>query len=127
MARVLALDYGEARCGLALSDPTGTLATPLGVVERPGTRKGIAAIARLAREREAALLLIGLPLTMPGEEGAQAEEARAFGTRLGEATGLPVRYHDERLTTRQAARSGGDAPEDARAAAVLLESWLAKQ
>lgn len=125
MPRVLALDYGEARCGLALSDPTGTLATPLGVVERPATRKGIAAIAEVARERGAGLLLIGLPLTMSGEEGAQAEEARAFGTRLAAATSLPVRYHDERLTTRQAARRGGAAPEDARAAAILLEDYLA--
>jgi putative Holliday junction resolvase len=123
--RVLALDYGEARCGLALSDPSGTLATPLGVVERPTTKKGIAAIANVAREREAALLLIGLPLTMSGEEGAQAEEARAFGTRLAAATRLPVEYHDERLTTRQAARTGGNAPEDARAAAILLEDYLA--
>jgi putative Holliday junction resolvase len=124
--RVLALDYGEARCGCAVSDPTGTLATPAGIVERPGTKRGIQRIAQLAREREIALVLIGLPLTMAGEEGAQAREARDFGARVAAATNLPVEFHDERLTTRQAARTGGSAPEDARAAAVLLEAWLVR-
>ncbi|MEA2307913.1 MAG: putative pre6S rRNA nuclease, partial [Thermoleophilaceae bacterium] len=67
----------------------------------------------------------GLPLTLAGEEGAQAAAARAFAGRVRQATGLPVELHDERLTTRQAQRSGGDADEDSRAAAHLLEAWLA--
>ena len=66
MSRVLALDYGSARCGVALSDPTGTLATPLAAVERPGTRRGIARVAALARECEAERVVVGLPLTLAG-------------------------------------------------------------
>jgi putative holliday junction resolvase len=126
MSRVLALDYGRARAGCAVSDPSGTIATPLSVVERPSTRRGLAAIRRLAEERGADRLVVGLPLTLSGEEGDQASETRAFAERLGRVVALPVELHDERLTTRQAAR-GGEAsmtPEDSRAAAHLLESVL---
>ena len=125
MSRVLALDYGTARCGVALSDPSGTLATPLAAVERPGTRRGIARVAALACEREAGRVVVGLPLTLAGEEGAQAAESRAFAARLAELVRVPVELHDERLTTRQAERSGGRADSDSRAAAHLLESYLA--
>jgi len=125
MSRVLALDYGSARCGVALSDPTGTLATPLAAVERPGTRRGIARVAALARAHEAGRVIVGLPLTLAGVEGAQAAESRAFAARLAEVVPVPVELHDERLTTRQAARSGGRADADSRAAAHLLESYLA--
>lgn len=130
MSRVLAVDYGRARAGCAISDPTGALATPLAVVERPPTRRGLARIARLARERGAERVVVGLPLTLAGEEGAQARETRAFAQRLEQAAGVPVELCDERLTTRQAERSGAggaEAAEDSRAAAHLLESWLARQ
>lgn len=123
--RVLALDHGEARCGCALSDPSGTLATPLEAVERPDTRRGLAAIARLVAEREVELVVVGLPLTMAGEEGEQAGRARAFAERLGARIEVPVELWDERLTTRQAERTGGGADADSRAAAHLLEAWLA--
>ena len=126
MGRVLALDYGEARCGCALSDPTRTVATPLSAVERPGTRRGIARIAQLVREYEVDQVVVGLPLTLSGQEGAQAAETRAFARRLASVVAVPVDLYDERLTTRQAARSGGSADEDSRAAAHLLESWLAR-
>ena len=122
--RVLALDYGAARCGCAISDPTGTLATPLSAVERPATRRGIAALARLAEEHRAERVVVGLPLTLAGTEGAQAEETRAFAARLGARVGIPVEFHDERLTTRQAERTGGRADADSRAAAHLLDAWL---
>lgn len=123
--RVLALDHGEARCGCALSDPSGTLATPLAAVERPDTRRGLAAIARLVDERDVERVVVGLPLTLAGEEGEQAARARAFAERLDARVGAPVELWDERLTTRQAQRTGGSGDADSRAAAHLLESWLA--
>jgi putative Holliday junction resolvase len=121
MTRVIALDHGEARCGVAVSDPTGELVTPLPVIERPDTRRGLARIAAVVGEREAERVVVGLPLTMAGEEGEQAQAARSFAERLARAVEVPVELHDERLTTRMADRSGGD---DSVAAAHLLESWL---
>jgi putative holliday junction resolvase len=126
MSRVLALDYGEARCGAAVSDPTGTLATPLSAVEQPATRRGLDRVAALVREQGAERVVVGLPLTLSGEEGPQADETRRFAERLAERIAVPVDLHDERLTTRQAERSGGRADADSRAAAVLLESYLAR-
>lgn len=125
MSRLLALDYGVARCGCAVADPSGTVVTPLAVIERPATRRGLAAIARLVEEREVDRVVVGLPLTLAGEEGAQAAETRGFAARLTERLPLPVELHDERLTTRQAERTGGAADADSRAAAHLLESYLA--
>lgn len=125
--RVLALDHGAARCGCAVSDPSGTLATPLAVVERPDTRKGLAKLAALAGELEAERVVVGLPLTLAGEEGEQAGEARAFAESLRSRVQIPVDLYDERLTTRMAAATGGKADEDSVAAAHLLESYLAAQ
>jgi putative Holliday junction resolvase len=121
------LDHGEARCGCAVSDPSGTLATPLRCVERPDTRRGLAAIAKLVEEQGAERVVVGLPLTLAGEEGAQAGLARTFAERLGRRLSVPVELHDERLTTRLAERSGGSADADSRAAAHLLEGWLTAQ
>ena len=126
MSRALALDYGSARCGAALSDPTGTLATPIDPVERPDSDAGLARIAELVREREVETVVVGLPLTLAGGESEQTAQARAFAERLAEIVApVPVRLHDERLTTAQARRAGGSASEDSRAAAHLLEAWLA--
>ncbi len=125
--RVLALDYGSARCGVAVSDPTGTLATPLDAVERPATKKGFAALTAVVREREAARVVVGLPLGLSGADTAQTREARAFAARLDAALDVPVSLYDERFTTTIAQRAGGtSASEDSRAAAVLLEDWLAR-
>jgi putative holliday junction resolvase len=124
--RVLALDYGSARCGCALSDPTRTLATPVAAIERPSSRKGMARIASLVREREVGAVVVGLPLGLSGEDTEQTRETRAFAVRLGAAIDVPVSLYDERFTTRIAERSGGTADEDSRAAAVLLEDWLAR-
>lgn len=125
--RVLALDYGSARCGCAISDPTGTLATPLAPVLRPATRKGLARLAELVREREAELVVVGLPLTLSGGDSAQTRETREFAERLAERIAVPLELYDERFTTRLAQRDpgGASASEHSRAAAHILEGWLA--
>ncbi len=125
--RVLALDYGSARCGCAVSDPTGTLATPIEPVARPATRRGLAQLAALVREREVGRVVVGLPLGLSGEDTDQTREARAFAQRLGERVDVAVDLYDERFTTRIAERAGSrTTSEDSRAAAVLLEDWLAR-
>jgi putative Holliday junction resolvase len=125
--RVLALDYGSARCGCALSDPTGTLATPIDVVERPATKRGIARLAELVRERDVERVVVGLPVGLRGVDTEQTREARSFADRLRAALPVPVELYDERFTTAIAARSGGSrTSEDSRAAAVLLGDWLAR-
>ena len=125
--RVLALDYGSARCGCALSDPTGTLATPLDVIERPGTKRGFARVVELVREREAGRVVVGLPLGLSGRDTDQTRETRNWAGRLANAVEVPVDLYDERFTTAIAARSASrDTAEDSRAAAVLLEDWLAR-
>jgi putative Holliday junction resolvase len=125
--RVLALDYGSARCGCAVSDPTGTVATPIDAIERPATRRGLQRLRALVRERDVGRVVVGLPLSLSGEDSEQTREARAFAERLAEVlgAGVPVELYDERLTTRLAQRTGGRASEDSRAAAHLLEGWLA--
>ena len=125
--RVLALDYGSARCGCALSDPTGTLATPIDPIERPATRRGFARLTDLVRDRGVERVVVGLPLGLSGADTAQTREARAFADRLAAAVAVPVEMYDERFTTAIAARSGDTrTSEDSRAAAVLLEDWLAR-
>jgi len=124
--RVLALDHGEARCGVAVSDPTGVLATPLDPVERPGSERGLKLLEELVHGLGVGTVVVGLPLSLGGGESAQTGAARAFAERLGEVVApVPVELHDERLTTAQARRTGGAASEDSRAAAHLLEAWLA--
>jgi putative Holliday junction resolvase len=124
--RVLAIDHGSARAGCAISDPTGTIARPLGVIEPPSP----GAVAKIAAEHRAELLIVGLPVSLSGEEGRQAAEARAFRDALAAVVDLPVETYDERLTTRLAessARRGATAAPDALAAAHLLESYLHAQ
>jgi putative Holliday junction resolvase len=126
--RVLALDYGSARCGVAISDPTGVLATPLDPVERPATRKGLTRLVELVRTREVGRVVVGLPIGLSGADTAQTREARAFAIALAERLGsrVPVELHDERFTTRLAQRDPSRlAAEDSRAAAHLLDGWLA--
>jgi putative holliday junction resolvase len=123
--RVLALDYGAARTGVAVSDATGTIALPLEVVERAATPAGVQRIGEIVRERDAQRVIVGLPLTLRGEHGQQARETDAFVSLLRDALDVPVETYDERFTTALAARApSGGAPEDARAAAHLLESYL---
>jgi len=123
--RILALDFGAARTGVAVSDASGTIARPLGVVERAASAAGLRRIGDLVVEEEAERIVVGLPLTLRGERGAQAAETEAFVEALRAIVDVPVETYDERFTTAIAARGGGGAPEDARAAAHLLESYLA--
>jgi putative Holliday junction resolvase len=123
--KVVALDYGSARTGVAVSDPTGTIARPLGVVEQAASEAGLARLAELVRSQGAERVVVGLPLTLRGEHGAQARETEAFVEALRGAIDVPVESYDERFTTGLAASIGSDdAPEDARAAAHLLSSYL---
>ena len=122
--RVLALDYGAARTGVAVSDATGTLARPVGIVERAASAAGLDRLVALVAEYEAEVVVVGLPLTLRGERGEQARETEAFVEALGARLDVPVELEDERFTTTLAQQSGGRAPEDAVAAAHLLQGWL---
>jgi putative holliday junction resolvase len=119
--KVLALDYGRARTGVAVSDPTGTLARPLRVIERAASEAGIRQLAELVRLENVDRVVVGLPLTLRGERGEQAQKTERFAEALEAALEIPVERFDERFTTTLAGR-GGD--EDARAAAHLLVSYL---
>jgi putative Holliday junction resolvase len=123
--RVLALDYGSARCGCAISDPTGVLATPIEPVLAPRSRRGLAQLRSLITELSVERVVVGLPLSLSGADTAQTRETREFAALLERQTPTPVELYDERFTTRMAARGGGQSSEDSRAAAHLLEGWLA--
>jgi len=121
--RILALDHGSARCGCAISDPTATIVRPI----EPIAPTAADAVAALAGELAVGLILVGLPVSLDGTEGAQARAARAFAAEVEMLVEVPVEAYDERLTTRMAAasrRDGSEAAEDSLAAAHLLDSYL---
>jgi putative Holliday junction resolvase len=122
--KVLALDYGSARTGVAVSDPTGTVARPLGVVEQAASDEGIERVLDFARAEAVERIVVGLPVTLRGELGAQAEETERFVAALRAATDLPVESFDERFTTKLAQATPAAAAEDAVAAAHLLTTYL---
>jgi putative pre-16S rRNA nuclease len=132
--RVLAIDWGQRRFGVAVSDPTGLIAQPLTTLtRRPKQRAPVAAAAALAALHGVTAIIVGLPLTSEGDEGPAAREARAFGDALAARTRLPVHFQDERMTTAHAlksARRAGVRDADSRAridqmAAVgILQAWL---
>jgi putative Holliday junction resolvase len=122
--RTLALDYGKARCGVAVSDPSGTLASPLEPILRPGTKVALRQIAALAHELGAERIVVGLPVSLSGGDSAQTRETRQFADRLAAVTRVPIEFYDERFTTSLAQQAGGEASLDSRAAAVLLDEWL---
>ena len=134
--RALGIDYGERRIGVALSDPTGTLATPITTLtQRRGKRPPVRELERIAREAEVAQIVIGLPLSLAGEETERCVAVRALGEALAGRLGIPVAYVDERLTTVRATRlvRGSGLPKsqrerkervDAAAAALILQAWL---
>jgi putative Holliday junction resolvase len=124
LTRVLALDYGSARCGCAVSDPTGTLATPVDPISDPGSDRGLERIAALARELEADRVVVGLPVSLSGAEGPQAREARDFAALLAARLEIPIDTWDERFTTKMARGTPGRSGEDSRAAAHLLQGYL---
>ncbi|GBC87653.1 Putative pre-16S rRNA nuclease [bacterium HR12] len=130
--RVLGLDLGEARIGVAISDDERRLAVPLGTV-RTGAPRDLAAIAELVREHDVALVVVGHPLSLSGERGEAARKAEAFAEALREVLPVPVALHDERLTTVEAERALGEAGArgrrrrravDRSAAAVMLQAYL---
>jgi putative Holliday junction resolvase len=122
--RTLALDFGPARTGVAVSDETGTIARPLTVVASAESAAGLAAIAGLVTEHGAGQVVVGVPVSLDSREREQARRARAFARRLGERLGVPVATYDERFTTKVARERGGVGPLDARAAALILEDYL---
>ena len=122
--KVLALDFGRARTGVAVSDPTGTIARPLCVVEEAATGDGLARLATLIGEHEVDRVVVGLPLTLRGDRGEQALATERFVEALSDVTNVPVVMFDERFTTDLAEQTPSDAPEDARAAAHLLSGYL---
>jgi len=133
LVRILAVDWGERRVGLALSDPSGMIATGLPTLDVRGREDAIVRVTETAREREADRIVVGLPLLMSGERGEAARSAEAFASALAERTGLPVETYDERLTSRLSQRRMHEVGTRARrargkvdqgAAIALLESYL---
>lgn len=122
--KVLALDFGAARTGVAVSDPTGTLARPLGVVERAAD-SGLEELVALIRAEAPERIVVGMPLTLRGEHGEQARVTAQFVADLRGRVDVPVDTYDERFTTDLAAQTPSATAEDARAAAHLLTSYLA--
>jgi putative holliday junction resolvase len=122
--KVLALDYGRARTGVAVSDATGTLARPVGVVERVRTARGLDSLMERIAEHDPERVVVGLPLTLRGDEGEQARETRDFARELAARCEVPVELYDERFTTALAVRTAGRGGDDAVAAAHLLEGYL---
>ena len=134
--RILAVDWGERRIGLAISDPLGVLATGLPTLRVSGVKNALASVAAAATEHEAERIVVGMPLLLSGERGSAADSAQAFADALAQRTGLPVETWDERLTSALAARRlretgvrTGHAKEkvDREAAVALLESWLMRR
>jgi putative Holliday junction resolvase len=125
--KIVAVDYGSARTGVAVSDPTGTLARPVGVIERVGTEAGLERLVELIANEGAERVVVGMPLTLRGERGEQARETERFVDALSGAIDVPVEGFDERFTTDLAEQDPGsrNLPADARAAAHLLTSYLA--
>ena len=121
---MLALDYGSARCGCAVSDPTGVLATPIEPVLRPMSRRGRGRLRALVEELGVDRVVVGLPLSLTGADSEQTRATRRFADTLRRELNVPVELYDERFTTRLAERDEGRASEDSRAAAHLLASWL---
>jgi putative Holliday junction resolvase len=122
--KVVAIDHGAVRTGVAVSDETGTIARPLAVVERVEADQGFARLVEAVERERPATVVVGLPVSLDGRERGQAASARAFAARLAAAIAAPVELYDERFTSRIADRRGGTAGRDARAAAALLEDYL---
>jgi putative Holliday junction resolvase len=134
--RSLGIDFGEKRIGLAISDPDGRIAVPLTTLERRDDRSAARRIAEIVRREQIEALVLGEPVGLDGERGPAAERVRRFGDRLAAATGLPLRYVGEALTSVEAAgrlrEAGVDAPPesgrlDAVAAQILLQEALDAQ
>ena len=133
MARILGLDVGDRRIGLALSDSNGILASPLTIIERTSELEDVEAILKIAREREVGCIIIGLPRLMNGDIGLQAQKVQTFADILRSHTSIPMEFRDERLTTVTAVRMKQETSSkkknkkiryDAMAAAIILQDYL---
>jgi putative Holliday junction resolvase len=133
MGRIVSLDVGDKRIGVAVSDPTGMLVTPLRTIQRKNTQKDVTALSALLTEQEAEMVVVGLPTNMDGTEGEQARKVRSFAKHLESATKLPIEFEDERLSTFSAIESlvergvkTGHNRDlvDMEAAAIILRSYL---
>ena len=122
--KVMALDFGSARTGVAVSDPTGVIARPLCVVQRAASEDGLTELVQLVDAEQAEQVIVGHPLTLRGERGEQARATEKFAKALRDRLEIPVVLFDERFTTDLAQQSPSGAAEDARAAAHLLSSYL---
>lgn len=122
--RILALDYGAERTGVAMSDESGTIARPLTVVSRAASKQGLAELAAIIKTEAALTVVVGLPVSLNGREHAQSRAVRDFAARLATVTDVPIVFYDERFTTKVANARGGAAALDARAAATILEGYL---
>lgn len=126
--RVLALDFGRVRTGVAMSDPTGTIVTPLAPVRKASSSDGLASIAALVASHDVTRIVVGLPVGLRGDETRQTAQCRSFAARLAQHVDVPVELHDERFTSRLAdrtvAETGSDASRDSLAASHLLQSWM---
>jgi len=136
LPRILAVDWGERRVGLAVSDPTGTIASSLETLVVRGEAEAVTRVVAAAREEEVESIVVGLPLLLSGEKGEAALHAEGFAAKLEQASGLPVHLYDERMTSAMSSRrmhERGESPSrakgrvDAGAAVALLESWLMRQ
>ncbi len=127
--KAIALDYGRARTGVAVSDPTGLIVRPLRTIERVDSTGGSAFLDRILAQEDPAVIVIGDPVLMSGSQGEQSRHAHEFADRLRQRVSIPIEMIDERLTSVEARRrlreSGGSATIDSAAACILLESWLA--
>ena len=121
----MALDFGTARTGVAVSDPTGVIARPLCVVARAASSDGLDELVRLVADESPEQVIVGHPLTLRGERGQQARVTEQFAASLRERLEVPVMLFDERFTTDLAQQTPSETSEDARAAAHLLSSYLA--
>jgi putative Holliday junction resolvase len=128
--RILGLDIGDRRIGVALSDPQGILASPLTIIERSDEQAGIKAIVAIVTQKEVGRIIVGLPLSMNGSIGEQAKKVEVFIRELSDHTEVPIEFRDERLTTLSAKRLMRDVrksqkmKDDAVAAALILQSYL---
>ena len=131
--RILSLDIGDRRIGVAISDATGLIARPLGIFSRKGTASDTQAVAEFVREHEVGLVIIGMPISLGGHYGPQAEKVKKFGESLGASLSIPLKFWDERFSTstarQQRLESGSPkkkrrSPDDDAAAAVILQSYL---
>jgi putative holliday junction resolvase len=131
--RILALDVGDRRIGVAVSDPTGLLARPLSIISRKDAATDMRAVCRLVSEQEAGRVVIGLPLSLDGHVGPQAEKVQEFAAKLRTLLDIPLEWRDERFSTAAvkeqrlnpgAKKKKRRAPDDAEAAAVILQGYL---